>query len=66
MYISSKINNNYSHGQDLYCANLFISFFAIPFTYFYGEERQDFLDMDYEIDKNCTKIVNSLKYTVYY
>lgn len=43
---------------------IMIGFILIPFTYFYGEERQDFLDIDYEIDKKCTKIWSSLKYTV--
>ncbi len=50
--------------KGIYSCLIIIGFTLIPFTYFYGEERQDFLDIDFEIDKKCSKIWNSLKYTV--
>ena len=47
----------------LYGSLLFLSFFLIPFTYFYGEERLD--DIEPTENNMKEKICNSLKYTVW-
>ena len=41
-----RISQSFSF-LDNYLAILFMSFFMIPFSYFYGEERADIYDIDY-------------------
>jgi len=46
--------------------NLFTSFVLLPFTYFYGEERSeymDFIDAD-QGSEVCSKLYSAMKYTV--
>ena len=46
----------------LFGVSLFLSFFLIPFTYFYGDERIE--DIKPQQNELKEKICNSLKYTV--
>jgi LMBR1 domain-containing protein 1 len=44
----------------VFCTMVFLSFIAIPFTYFYGEERYDEIDGDGSL---CDKVCTASKYT---
>ncbi len=46
----------------LYGVSLFVSFFMIPFSYFYGDERIE--DIQPKESEFKEKVCNSLKYTV--
>ncbi len=46
----------------LFGFSLFLSFFLIPFSYFFGDERIE--DIKPQLNDTKTKICNSLKYTV--
>lgn len=46
----------------LFAISLFLSFFLIPFSYFYGDERIE--DIKPQQNELKEKICNSLKYTV--
>ena len=56
----------FSFSLDLFAGNIFCSFVIIPFAYFYGEERGDYIDfIDSRTDDSaCTRIANSVKYTI--
>jgi hypothetical protein len=42
-----------------------VNFILVPFAYFTGEEKVDFLDSDFDADKKRSKYAVAIKYTVH-
>ncbi len=50
--------------QDIYLTLILVNFILVPFAYFSGEEKVDFLDSDFDADKKKSKYTVAIKYTV--
>ena len=43
---------------------MLVNFILVPFAYFSGEEKVDFLDSDFDAEKKKSKYTVAIKYTV--